>query len=143
VANLPENLPPRPPLTITVGDKTYKMTYGLEMDLRRLLPDLASALTLIATDAYIQDYVLRRVLTDKNQIITDPNLLIMQDEVTLDSEEIEQVLSWATEHALYFFMRRTLEVGKLGVRYQSALQMPSKDGSETSASTTPSAGLSV
>jgi hypothetical protein len=126
----PMTLPTRPELSIEVGGKSYKMTYGLEMDIRRLLPDPATALTLIQTDPYTQDYIVRRVLTESNKIINDPADLIAIEEVGIDSDETEMVLMWATEHALYFFVKRTLGMANLGVRYQQALPTPTKDGSE-------------
>jgi len=135
-------LPPRPDLTIEVAGQTIKMTYGLEMDLRRMLPDPLSALTLIRDDVYTQDYIVRRVLTPAKKIITDPAELVAMEELDVTSEDVENILTWATEHALYFFVKRTVEMAKLGVRYNQALPKPSTDGSETSATTTPSAGPS-
>lgn len=135
-------LPERPELYINVGDRRIKMTYGLEMDIRRMLPDPVTALQLIQSDPYTQDYIVRRVLTDINEMVTDLDKLIPQSEIGISSQEVEDILSWATEHALYFFVKRTVQMAKLGVRYQEALPKPSKDGSENSASKTPSAGLS-
>ena len=135
-------LPPRPPLTITVGEREIKMTYGLEMDIRRMLPDPVSALKLVQSDFFTQDYIVRRVMTDVKKTIFDPNELISMDDLEIESEDVERVLGWATEHALYFFMKRALEMSKLGVQYQQALPTPSTAGSETSPSTTPSAGPS-
>jgi len=135
-------LPPRPDLTIDIAGQTIKMTYGLEMDIRRMLPDPMSALQLIRDDVYTQDYIVRRVLTPVKKIITDPAQLIDMEETDVSSEDVENILTWATEHALYFFVKRTVEMAKLGVRYNQALPKPSTDGSETSATTTPSAGPS-
>ena len=142
-AVLDDPLPPRPELTIEVGDRRIKMTYGLEMDIRRMLPDPLTALTLVRDDVYTQDYIVRRVLTEKNKIIVDPAELVDMESVDATAEDVEAILTWAVEHALYFFVKRTLEMAKLGVRYNQALPKPSSDGSETSASTTPSAGPSA
>lgn len=136
-------LPPRPPLTIDIGDRVIKMTYGLEMDIRRLLPDPMTALQLMQSDAYTQDYVVRRVLTNKNKIITDDAELIPFEEIDLDSDKIEEVMAWATEHALYFFVKRVTSLSKLGSQYMPAAPLkPTTDGFENSAMTTPSAGPS-
>lgn len=129
-----------PPLTITVGGTEIKMTYGLEMDIRRMLPDPATALDLAMSDPFTQDYILRRCLTPKKSMITNVEDLIPEDDVDITSEEMEQLLNWALEHSLYFFARRTKALGSLGVRYGKVLQNLSKDGSEASASTTQSAG---
>lgn len=136
------NLPEKPPLTVTVGEVTYKMTYGLEMDLRRMLPDPATALTTLQADPFTQDYVVRRILTPAKHMIVDLAELIPAEEVELTSDEVEELLGWAAEHALYFFVKRTSALAKLGVRYQEALPQLSPNGSEDSASTTPSAGPS-
>lgn len=136
-------LPERPPLTLKLSEgRTIKMTYGLEMDIRRMLPDPATAITLIRTDSFTQDYVVRRVLTPLKAMVTDIDQLVSMEEIDLEIEDVENILSWATEHALYFFVKRTLEMAKLGVRYQMVQPTPSTDGSENSASTTPSAGPS-
>lgn len=135
-------LPPRPDLTIKIGDREIKMTYGLEMDIRRMLPDPVTALQLIRDDPYTQDYIVRRVLTPIKRIVTSQDELIDMEEIDITSDDVENILSWATEHALYFFVKRTLEMAKLGVRYNQALPKPSSDGSEDSASTIASAGPS-
>lgn len=135
-------LPPRPDLSIEVAGQTIKMTYGLEMDIRRMLPDPLSALQLIRDDVYTQDYIVRRVLTPIKKIVTDPADLIDMSESEVTSEDVENILTWATEHALYFFMKRTAVMATLGVQYSQALPKPSTDGSENSATTTPSAGPS-
>jgi hypothetical protein len=135
-------LPERPDLKITVGDQVIKMTYGLEMDIRRMLPDPATALALIQSDPFTQDYIVRRILTNKKAMITDLDQLISMDEVDIEPDDADRILSWATEHALYFFVKRTVAMAKLGSRYQQALPKLSTAGSENLVSTTPSAGVS-
>jgi len=139
---LPE-LPERPPLTITVGDEVIKMTYGLEMDIRRMLPDPITALQMVRDDPFTQDYITRRVLTPAKRMIINRDELIDMETLDISSDDVEAVLIWATEHALYFFVKRTLEMAKLGVRYKQALPTPSTGGSEDSDTTTPSAGPSA
>lgn len=138
-----DNLPERPPLTIEVNGDVIKMTYGLEMDLRRLLPDAQTALILLREDVFTQDYLIRRVLTKSNKMLTDPDQLISLDETDLSSDDVERILTWVGEHALYFFVKRIASLAALGVRYNQAPPTPSSDGSENSASTTPSAGPSA
>jgi hypothetical protein len=133
-----------PPLTLVLGDDVViKMTYGLEMDLRRLLPDPNSAMQLIMSDPGTQDYVVRRCLTDKREIITDPDKLIQAEDVTINSEQVEQLLMWVLGHILYFFVRRTSKLQPLGVRFKLALPTLTTNGSENSPLTTPSAGPST
>jgi len=135
----------RPPLRVDLsGGKEVKMTYGLEMDLRRLLPNAEATLQLIMHDPYTQDYIVRRCLTDAKKLILKEEDLIPANEVELSSDDVEKLLMWATEHVLYFFVTRANSMSALGARYQKALPdqpTPSETGSETSASMTPSAGL--
>lgn len=121
-----------------------KMTYGLEMDIRRMLPDPETAMHLMLSDPFTQDYVIRRCLTPLNKIITDPEKeLIPAEEVNLDGDTTEALLMWAAQHAIYFFAKRTAGLANLGVQFHElmkAQQPPSSDGSENSPSKTPSAG---
>lgn len=127
--------------------KPIKMTYGLEMDLRRTLPDPSTALQLLLADPFTQDYVIRRCLTDVNKIVTDPEKeLIPYEEVNLDGDTTEKLLMWAAQHAIYFFAKRTAGLSQLGVQFGNLLKVQpqiSSSGSEASTSTTPSAGDST
>lgn len=120
-----------------------KMTYGLEMDIRRMLPDPQTAISLLLADPFTQDYIVRRCLTDKKGIITNADELITPDDIDIDSETTEKLLMWAAEHALYFFAKRTAGLANLGVQFEGLIkdqQPPSSNGSEDLPSKTPSAG---
>jgi hypothetical protein len=137
----------RPSLTLELPsvEKTIKMVYGLEMDIRRLLPDPQSAMQLIMNDAYTQDYVIRRCLTDSKKMVLQPDELISFDDVDISSEDAEKLLSWVTEHTLYFFMMRASGMANLAARFKvSSDQLKhSTAGSVDSPSPTPSAGSST
>lgn len=121
-----------------VGREDIKMTYGLEMDLRRVLPDPQTAMTLLLSDPFTQDYVIRRCLTDKKEMILDPDKLIPAEEVDIDAETRDNMLMWAAAHAMYFFAKRTQGLARLGVQLTNSLpnlpQTPSPLGSADSAS---------
>lgn len=129
---------PRPPLTINVGGRTIKMTYGLEMDLRRLLPDPVTAMQMVLNDPFTQDYVIRRCLTPKNKMLKQEELT--EEEVDLDLEDTERLILWAVEHVLHFFAKRAAAMAELGSKFQTGLPNRSTPGSPNSPSTTPSAG---
>lgn len=134
---------PRPPLRLRINDdKDVKMTYGLLMDLQRLLPDAPSAMAHIMTDPYTQDYVVRRVLTDSKGAVTKEDELIPVEDVDLTPEKIEEILSWVVQHILSFFAQRAGSLTLLGEQFKTALPNLFSAGSENSASTTPSAGPS-
>lgn len=131
----------RPPLTIEMSTgRKIKMTYGLEMDLRRLLPDPVTAMQMVLNDPFTQDYVIRRCLTPINRMLTQDELT--EDEVELDSDDTEKLILWAVEHVLYFFAKRAAAMVQLGSKFQMDLPNRSTNGSPNSPTTTPSAGPS-
>jgi hypothetical protein len=129
------------------GREPIKMTYGLEMDIRRWLPDPGTATELLLADPVTQDYIIRRCLTIKNKMITDMADLVDEESVDLDMDTRENLLLWAGAHALYFFAKRTLGLAKLGVQLNALmpanrLPTPTSSGSSDSASSNPSVGAS-
>lgn len=135
---------PRPAIFIKIDDqRSVKMTYGLLMDLQRLLPDASQAMALVLGDPYTQDYVIRRIMTDKKGTVTKDEDLIQAEELDLDPEQMERILDWAVQHILHFFAQRAGNMASLGMQFQTALPGLFTDGSPTSASTTPSAGPST
>ena len=121
-------------------NRSIKMVYGLEMDLRRMLPDPTTAMQLIMNDAYTQDYVVRRCLTVTKKMILQQDELITFDDVDIDSDDVEKLLAWVMEHSLYFFMKRASGMAELSMRFKMAPPQPSLVGSEDSHSPMPSAG---
>jgi hypothetical protein len=138
---------PAPPLTHTVeresGPYDIKMTYGLEMDLRRLLPDPGTAMQLAMTDVFTQDYLVRRCLTKSAKMIRNDEDLIPVEDVDISTDDADALIMWVLEHQLYFFTKRARGVSELAARQKAELQQSrSTIGSEPSPSTTPSAGPS-
>lgn len=138
-----------PPLTFKFPDEidrpSIKMTYGLEMDIRRMLPDPQTAMSLLLGDPVTQDYIIRRCLTDKKKIITDWNDLVGEDQLEDLSPDLrDDILMWAARHSLFFFAKRTRGVANLGVDLQNLLPtllpQPSPTGSKDSTSSKPSDG---
>lgn len=132
----------RPALAITLSTgERIKMTYGLEMDLRRMLPDPAIAIQLALNDPFTQDYVVRRCLTKINKMIEDPKTeLIAEVNEDLTVDDTEKMVMWAVEHVLYFFAKRAAAMTEMGNRFQVVLPSQSPLGSTNSPSTTPSVG---
>lgn len=132
----------RPDLELTIGDQTIKMTYGLQSDLQRVMPDVSQVLSLLTTDPYLRDWVVRRALTKSTKSIEKEEDLISHDEITLDPDEILVLLDWVAEHLTYFFGKSAGTASRLGTEYQEQLArlLPSTTGSQTSPSTTQSAG---
>ena len=119
-----------------VGSMKIKMSYGLMMDLQRVIPDAENAVTYVMTDSFVRDYIMRRVLTDTKATIASEADLIKPEDIDLDMEDVTKVLDWAVAHLLGFFTRSVL-----GMRRQASALLvlkdplpPSMDGSPTSAS---------
>ena len=132
-----------PPKTLQLGETQLLMSYAMLMDINRWLPDPVAALQLVMNDPTTQDYIVRRLLTPKEITVTSMDDLIAPGEVELDTDQIETLLSWAVQHALYFFAKRSGGLQKVGEAFKLALPTPSSSGSEASASTEPSAGPSA
>lgn len=136
-----------PALTLTIirDDAPFeiKMTYGLEMDLRRVLPDPGIAMQLGMVDSETQDYIIRRCLTDSKKMIKDENELVAVEAVNISTEDIDAIILWVVEHQLYFFGKRARAMMTLAARQKTkAPQLLTNDGSVDLASETPSAGPS-
>lgn len=131
-----------PAKKLQIGEYFVSMPYAKLMDLCRMLPDPGSTMQLIMNDSVTQDYVVRRVLTPATTVIKNEEDLIKPDEITLDSDEIEQLLTWVVQHILYFFAKRTQGLARVGAEFKQALPSLSSIGSEDSPSTTPSPGPS-
>ena len=135
----------KPSLTLELPSigKTIKMVYGLEMDIRRLLPDPQSAMQLIMNDPYTQDYIVRRCLTDSKKMVLQQDELVSFEDVEISSDDVELLLAWVTEHTLYFFVKRATGMANLAARFGMVQSKPSTAGSVDSPSPTPSAGPST
>ncbi|WP_440524343.1 hypothetical protein [Sphingomonas sp.] len=147
---MPETFTPkdmeRPPLTLDVGIEGFepiKMTYGLQMDLQRLLPDPGSATEMLLTNAYMLDYVVRRVMTDKKGTITKEEDLVSMEDVDLDPDQIKLIIDWVVKHILYFFVKRANLLVQNGLQFKEALPTQFTTGFPTLDSVMPAAGPSA
>lgn len=135
----------RPPLTFEINDIKIKMTYGLQMDLQRLVPDATQAVDLIMEDPYLRDFVLRRALTNSPKSIKEEDNLIKPEELEeLDPDHLIDLLDWITGHLMYFFVKSASNLARHGADMKEVLDRltPSQTGSTPSASETPPAGPS-
>lgn len=143
MANDEEKMTPPPKRLELSNERVLRMPYAMLMDINRMLPDPATAINLMVNDPVTQDYVVRRLLTPLDKPVKSMEDLIPSEEVDLDIDDVEKALTWAMQHVLYFFAKRTDGLRRVGQEYQLALPTPSSSGSETSASTAPSAGPST
>lgn len=119
-----------PPKVLQLGERELRMPYAMLMDICRMLPDPASTMQLVMSDPVTQDYVIRRLLTPLEKPVTTVDDLILPGEVDLDIDEIEAALTWAVQHVLYFFAKRTLGLRTVGNQFKLGLPNLSENGSE-------------
>lgn len=134
---------PTPSKSIEVGSSVVKMPYAKLMDLCRMLPDPASAMSLVMNDPITQDYVLRRCLTPVDKVVRSNDDLISPEDIELDSTEVSELLTWVVQHLLYFFAKRTQGLARVGTEFKQALPNLSSNGSPDSTSTALSDGPST
>lgn len=118
---------------LELGNRTYKMTYGMLSDLQRVVPNAEQVVLHITSDHFVRDYIIRRVLTDIKGNIKSEEDLIDSEQIELSIDEIANLLEWATGHLLHFFVRQTQGLQRQGQRLQ-AQAAPSPQpasGSET------------
>lgn len=135
----------RPDLTCTVANRTVKWTYGLSTDIQRLIPDVESAIAMLARPE-LTDYVLRRCLTDKKGFVKEEADLIDPEELEeLEPDDVLLVLEWVQAHLLYFFGTSAEYTHRHMTTFKETLARlnPSTDGSQDSTSETPAAGPSA
>ena len=100
--------------TITIGEQKVKMTYGLMMDLQRVIPNAETAIESVMTDSFIRDYLVRRVLTPIKGTVEKEADLISAEDMDLSMDEVGQVLDWAVAHLLHFFVKSALALKAQG-----------------------------
>lgn len=114
----------RPELTFTVGETEIRWTYGLQLDLQRLMPDSDTVIMSLMTDAFTRDYTLRRVLSPIKKSVTDVSELAPIEEIDLDPDQVLDVLKWVSAHMLYFFVTSANNLVAVGAEFKESL--PSK-----------------
>lgn len=122
----------RPALTHTVGDVEIRWTYGLQLDLQRLLPDSDSVIMSLMTDTFTRDYVVRRSLTPIKKSVTNPDDLVQIEDIDLDPDQVLDLINWVSAHMLYFFVTSANNLVAVGAEFKESLPSGlSKIGSES------------
>lgn len=120
----------RPELTFKAGETEVRWTYGLQLDLQRLVPDAESMIESIMTDTFTKDYIVRRALTPLKKSITEPKDLVSVEDVDLDPDQILDLIDWVSAHLLHFFINSAKNLAARGAEFKANLpSTPSTDGS--------------
>lgn len=120
----------RPELTFKAGEIEVRWTYGLQLDLQRLVPDAESMIESIMTDTYTKDYIIRRALTPLKRSITEAADLVLVEDVDLDPDQLLSLIDWVSAHMLYFFVTSATNLAAKGAEFKASLpSLPSTAGS--------------
>jgi hypothetical protein len=103
---------PAPRLKVTVNDvqRELFMSFGLLNELCRGVGSVQSAIQ-IPTDSELRDYTLLATLSERNEngeVDTPINLRL----IDMSLEDAENLLSWASDHCVDFFLRTMERVVK-------------------------------
>jgi hypothetical protein len=119
----------RPALTFKAGESEIRWTYGLQLDLQRLVPDAENTISAIMGEPFVRDYMIRRALTLVKKSIADEKDLIAVEDVELDPDEALALLDWVSGHLLYFFTKSAKNLSLQGDAVKASLpSQPSTDG---------------
>lgn len=122
----------RPSLTLTIGEHELRWTYGLQLDIQRVIPDAEAAVSAILSDTYTRDYLIRRVMTPLKRTVEDTKELIAVEDIDLDPDQQLEILDWVSGHILHFFVISAKNLSAKGEAFRESLpSKPSITGSET------------
>lgn len=125
-------------LTIEVNGakRDIKMTYGLLNELLRAVPNIDNVASVFA-DPEARTTVLKAVLAERSstgRVTTE----VDPEDVNIEIETVDDILSWAAAHVTSFFMRSlinlTKQVNRLPAQELEAVVTEVVDGASTSTS---------
>jgi hypothetical protein len=120
----------KPKLTYKLGEREIRWTYGLQLDIQRIVPDAESLMATIMSEPSVRDYLVRRCLTDKKGSVENADELVKIEDVELDPEEVLGLLNWISSQLLHFFMNSAKNLAEQTAAFKAALpSMPSTAGS--------------
>ncbi len=102
----PQEVPaPEKTITLKIGaeDREILMSYGLQDQLLRLIPD-TNMIGTVYTDSDVRNAVIEQVLADR----TNTGKITLKrafDEYEIELEEVEKLLGWVVDHVTAFFVR--------------------------------------
>lgn len=111
----------RPSLTFDAAGTELRWTYGLQLDIQRLVPDAENTISSIMGDPFVRDYLVRRALTPIKRSITDEKELVQIEDIELDPDQVIDLLDWISGHLLYAFMRTATNLSARGAEFKAGL----------------------
>lgn len=107
-------------LTVNGETQTIVMSYALFNEIMRVIPSPEQITSLLVSDPYLRDYVIRRMLTGNKKVENDEDLIDAFD-VDVDVFQLDELVSWVGEHVLHFFMNSAAKAAGIAVKYQGTL----------------------
>ena len=108
-------------ITVNGEKQTIAMTYGLFNEIMKVVPSPEQINDLVVRDAFLRDYVVRRMLTGNKRVERDEDL-VDPFELDIDIDDLEDLVTWVAEHVLHFFMKSAAKTAKIGEKYQSTVE---------------------
>lgn len=108
-------------IKINDADQTIKMSHALLQELLKVIPNPEEVAGLLVTDFHLREYVIRRVLTGNKRIKTEEDLVDLFD-ADADPDAIDDLVLWAVDHILYFFMNTAGKTLTLDQKYRPEIK---------------------
>lgn len=123
------------PMTVNGEARDIEMSFGLFQEIMKVVPQPENVASLLISDFYLREYVIRRMLTGRKRVKEDSDMVDLI-ELDLDSEDVDGLVLWVTDHILYFFTTTAEKSLSLGKKYADrmekvTLSLPSQTGSKT------------
>jgi len=129
-------------IKVNNADHEFFMSFSRLNMIQRLLPNTQDVMS-IGTDPDVSENVLQVLLAEKPK--ADQIMAIDITEYHIENDDVEALLSWTQDHALYFFLSRFQKLAEKAERLEpiAKLLQSSQTGLMDSLSKTMSAGPSA
>jgi hypothetical protein len=113
-----------PNKSLTVGDETLLMSYGMFSEIMRIIGDPDNAVETLMSDSNTRDWVIRRLFTKTNKPVETAEDLMNPYDIPLDPTEMDQVIAWVADHVLHFTISTAGKVKPVVERYITSNEKP-------------------
>jgi hypothetical protein len=116
-------------------DQTIVMSAALFQEVMKAVPEPENVAQIMMADFGLREYIVRRVLTGNKRVKSEDDLIDLW-ELDLDTETVDNLILWVSDHILYFFTDTAAKSLTLGRKYEGVMAQltqspPSQAGSQT------------
>lgn len=108
-------------IKINGEDTDVVMSFALFQEVMKVIPSPENIASLLITDFYLREYVVRRVLTGNKRVKTDDDMIDLFS-LDIDEADLEEMVLWITDHILYFFTKTAERSLHLNEKYQGQMK---------------------